>query len=282
MGRLAALTPPPRRHRIRYPGGRAPHPGHASLADPVPLANPTLNRGRPLRFNRGNPLNDPTQPTNHPKESLTEVVRIPIHREIGVEECVCPSRARRAWIYGFFARTQAPPQICRSITSWRESPDRLNADKGMNEEQRQVSFSIKTVQTQDQLQQVWSFAAPVLALPTGKHTFAFYTDELAKNSGLLVFAERDNLVCGCILGSVENDHVLVGPVAVAPSCSGTASWRSSRTATGRSRTSWRRPTSAWTRASGPSSRQGGALRRSAARGGLIDGAQPVQRDPHPA
>ena len=95
----------------------APHPGYASLADPVPLANPTLNRGRPLRFNRGNPPNDLTQPTTHPKESLTEVVRIPIHREIGVEECVCPFRARRAWIYGIFARTQAPPPSCRSITS---------------------------------------------------------------------------------------------------------------------------------------------------------------------
>ena len=31
----------------------------------------------------------------------------------------------------------------------------------------------------------------------------------------MVFAERDDRICGCILASIEGDHILVGPVAVA-------------------------------------------------------------------
>jgi GNAT superfamily N-acetyltransferase len=76
-------------------------------------------------------------------------------------------------------------------------------------------FFIKTVQTLDQLKRVWSFAAPLLGLPTGKHTLEYYTEQFAKTAQLLVFAERGNPICGCILASLEGDHVLVGPVAVA-------------------------------------------------------------------
>jgi predicted N-acetyltransferase YhbS len=31
----------------------------------------------------------------------------------------------------------------------------------------------------------------------------------------LVYARQDDKVCGCVLGSIEDDHVLIGPVAVA-------------------------------------------------------------------
>lgn len=77
------------------------------------------------------------------------------------------------------------------------------------------SFSVQTIQTLDQLKQVWSFAIPILDLPTGKHTLQYYTEQLPKTPTLLVFAEQDDRICGCVLASIEDDHVLVGPVAVA-------------------------------------------------------------------
>jgi GNAT superfamily N-acetyltransferase len=74
---------------------------------------------------------------------------------------------------------------------------------------------IKTVQSLDQLRQVWSFAAPILELPAGKHTLEYYIEQFARTPRLLVFAEGHSRICGCILASIEVDHVLVGPVAVA-------------------------------------------------------------------
>lgn len=76
-------------------------------------------------------------------------------------------------------------------------------------------IAIKLAQDTDQLEQVWSFAASILDLPAGKHTLQYYTEQLAKTPHLLVYAECGKLICGCILASVENDHILVGPVAVA-------------------------------------------------------------------
>jgi GNAT superfamily N-acetyltransferase len=81
--------------------------------------------------------------------------------------------------------------------------------------QADVNFSIQTVKTDEQLQQVWSFAVPILDLPTGKHTLAYYTEHLAQTPTLLVYAVQAERVCGCCLASLEEDHVLVGPVAVA-------------------------------------------------------------------
>jgi len=80
------------------------------------------------------------------------------------------------------------------------------------------SFSVQTIQTLDQLEQVWSFAISVLDLPPGKHTLQYYTEQLPKTPTLLVFAEQDDRICGCVLASIEDDHVLVGPVAVAEDC----------------------------------------------------------------
>jgi len=77
------------------------------------------------------------------------------------------------------------------------------------------NFVIKTIQTLDQLQQVWHFTIPIFDLPAGKHTLQYYTEQFARTPQLLIFAERDGRICGCILASVEEDHILVGPVAVA-------------------------------------------------------------------
>jgi len=76
-------------------------------------------------------------------------------------------------------------------------------------------FTVKTVQTLKQLEQVWAFAAPILSLPTGRHTLQYYIEQFAKTPQLLVFAEREGRICGCILANVEGDHILVGLVAVA-------------------------------------------------------------------
>ena len=78
-----------------------------------------------------------------------------------------------------------------------------------------MNFSVRTVQSVHQLRQVYAFAAPILGLPVGKHTLEYYSQQFAIAPQLLIFAERDGRICGCMLASVEDDHVLVGPVAVA-------------------------------------------------------------------
>ncbi len=78
-----------------------------------------------------------------------------------------------------------------------------------------TNFSVQTIQTLDQLNQVWSFVTPILALPTGKHTLHYYAEQLAKTPTLLVVAKQDDRIRGCVLASIEDDHILVGPVAVA-------------------------------------------------------------------
>ena len=84
-------------------------------------------------------------------------------------------------------------------------------------EKQSSDFSVQTIQTLDQLKQVWSFVTPILEPPTGtgKHTLHYYTEQLTKTPTLLIFAKQDDRVCGCVLASIEEDHVLVGPVAVA-------------------------------------------------------------------
>lgn len=76
-------------------------------------------------------------------------------------------------------------------------------------------YAVRSVQTLDQLHRVWSFAAAILGLPAGKHTLEYYTEQFARSPQLLVFAASGERICGCILASVELDHVLIGAVAVA-------------------------------------------------------------------
>lgn len=74
---------------------------------------------------------------------------------------------------------------------------------------------MRTIATLGELDKVYAFAAPILGLPVAQHTLEYYTQQFAIAPQLLVFAERDGRICGCILASMEDDHVLVGPVAVA-------------------------------------------------------------------
>ncbi len=74
---------------------------------------------------------------------------------------------------------------------------------------------LSSISTPAQLEQAWAFAAPILDLPRGKHTLAFYQEQIRLTPLLSVCAARGGQVCGCILASIEEDHVLVGAVAVA-------------------------------------------------------------------
>ncbi len=76
-------------------------------------------------------------------------------------------------------------------------------------------YSIKTVETLEQLKEVYAFATPILNLPSPNHSLEHYIPHLAKTPQLLVYAERENAICGCVLARIDGDHVLVGPVAVA-------------------------------------------------------------------
>ncbi len=81
-----------------------------------------------------------------------------------------------------------------------------------------ADYTIKTVQSREQLEQVYAFATPILNLPSPNHSLEDYIPHLATTPQLLVFAERDNKICGCALSRIDQDHVLVGPVAVADDC----------------------------------------------------------------
>lgn len=55
----------------------------------------------------------------------------------------------------------------------------------------------------------------MLGLPTAKHTLEYYAEQLTVAPQLLLYALSEGRIIGCVLGSIESDHVLVGPVAVA-------------------------------------------------------------------
>lgn len=77
-------------------------------------------------------------------------------------------------------------------------------------------YQVKTVTALDELDRVYSFAVSVLGeMDHTVHTLDYYRRQVGLTPSLLVYAERRDRVIGCILGSVEQDHVLVGPTAVA-------------------------------------------------------------------
>lgn len=85
-----------------------------------------------------------------------------------------------------------------------------------------TTFDVSTIKTMDDLEQTWNFAAPILDLPpaddpvpAGKYTLPFYMKVLEQTPTLLIYARQDGHVCGCVLASIEEDHVLIGPIAVA-------------------------------------------------------------------
>ena len=77
-------------------------------------------------------------------------------------------------------------------------------------------FTVKTIDTLEQLSQVHAFATEILALGEEHgHGLQRYTEAFAQTPELLVYAEEDGRIRGCILASIDGDHVAVGPTAVA-------------------------------------------------------------------
>lgn len=80
---------------------------------------------------------------------------------------------------------------------------------------------VKCVSSAAELEAVYHFAVSVLGdMDNSAHTYAYYQEHFIKTPSLLIFAENDGRVIGCILGSIERDHVLVGPTAVAENARG--------------------------------------------------------------
>jgi GNAT superfamily N-acetyltransferase len=78
-----------------------------------------------------------------------------------------------------------------------------------------TEFKVKTVTTVAELDRVYSFAVPVLdEMQDNIHTFDYYRKRVSLSPSLLVYAESQGEVIGCILGSIDEDHVLVGPTTV--------------------------------------------------------------------
>lgn len=78
------------------------------------------------------------------------------------------------------------------------------------------AYLVKTIENLAELQAVYAFAVSVLgAIEDSVHTLAYYQGQLRQTPTLLVTAERQGKVIGCILASIDQDHVLIGPTAVA-------------------------------------------------------------------
>ena len=78
-----------------------------------------------------------------------------------------------------------------------------------------MGLIIKAVETPERLREVYSFAGAILGPLEDPHSLERYTKQLAEAGQLLVYAEEEGSICGCILASVDGGHILVGPVAVA-------------------------------------------------------------------
>lgn len=79
-----------------------------------------------------------------------------------------------------------------------------------------LQYQVKSVTSLAELDLVYSFAVSVLGdMSDSVHTLAFYRDQFMLTPSLLVYAQSQGKVIGCILGYIERDHVLVGPTAVA-------------------------------------------------------------------
>jgi|GEM_PF-3825806 len=78
-----------------------------------------------------------------------------------------------------------------------------------------MTYEIKTVQSLDELKQVYSFAKAVIGQTAAKHMLASYQALFKTMPKLLIYAGRQGCIIGCALGRIERDHVRVGLVAVA-------------------------------------------------------------------
>jgi predicted N-acetyltransferase YhbS len=84
-------------------------------------------------------------------------------------------------------------------------------------EMNRSAYQVKTVADLAELDLVYNFAVSIFGkMDHTAHTLAFYRKHAQLTPSLLVYAVRIGKVIGCVLGSIEEDHVLVGPTAVAP------------------------------------------------------------------
>jgi N-acetylglutamate synthase-like GNAT family acetyltransferase len=77
-------------------------------------------------------------------------------------------------------------------------------------------YQVKTIETVAELERVYAFAVSILGEldPTG-HSLDFYRKHFSITPSLLICVKRAGIVIGCALGSIDEDHILVGPTAVA-------------------------------------------------------------------
>ena len=65
-----------------------------------------------------------------------------------------------------------------------------------------MNYTLKSVESVDELKQVYAFAVSVLGLPTAKHTLAYYTEQLRVAPQLMLAAWRHSIVVGCVLAII--------------------------------------------------------------------------------
>ena len=126
------------------------------------------------------------------------------------------TRSAAAAVYFKWAARALRKSVVDSRPTASTMKARVNKDK-RKKEMPVMNYTVKPVESIDELKQIYMFAVSVLGLPTAKHTLDYYTQQLHIAPQLMVAAWRHSLVVGCALASLEQDHVLVGPVAVAES-----------------------------------------------------------------
>ena len=79
-----------------------------------------------------------------------------------------------------------------------------------------AKYGLKTVSSVSELDRVYDFAQSILDVSQDTvHTREYYLAQVYRTPSLLIYAQREGKVVGCILASIDEDHVLVGPTAVA-------------------------------------------------------------------
>ena len=85
----------------------------------------------------------------------------------------------------------------------------------------EANFQINTIASLAELDAVYRFAVSVLGAMDGSvHTLAYYREQFTKTPALLVYARQGGKITGCVLASIDGDHVLIGPTAVAEDARG--------------------------------------------------------------
>ena len=79
----------------------------------------------------------------------------------------------------------------------------------------QPAWIIKSAKDEGEVEQVYTFAKTVLG--DFPRSMEYYLKAWRQAPSLQVYAEIDGQVAGCCMGSIDDDHVLVGEVAVAES-----------------------------------------------------------------